>query len=58
VGTISLCTILCSRCHRALRISRQPVVESLEGKWDSQRNDEKIRGTILGVGQAMWNERL
>jgi hypothetical protein len=33
-----------------LRLPIQPVVEALEGKWDSRRIVEKRRGTLPWVG--------
>jgi hypothetical protein len=41
-----------------MRLSRRLVVESLESKWDNQRTVEKRRGTLLGVGQPVGNDRL
>ena len=38
--------------YRALVLHVWPVVESLKGKWGSQRIVEQRRGTLLGVGQA------
>jgi hypothetical protein len=36
--------------YRALRLPVWPVAEALEGKWGSQGNIEKIRGTLPWVG--------
>jgi hypothetical protein len=42
----------------ALRLSILSIVEALKGKWGSQRNVEKRRGTLPRVGQNVGNKRL
>jgi hypothetical protein len=38
--------------YRAMRLPVRPVAEALEGKWGSQWNVDKRRGTLPWVGKA------